>query len=410
MRTSLLIHLYGNTEGLVSWAIFNDSGQLVESAKHVPLNTVPHQPSQTSIVLIAGTEITLTQADIPTKQWNRITQAVPYALEEQLAEEVENLYFALGKREPSSGNIAVAVIARSKMESYLQSLSSVGITPTSIIPDILAVPKPAEGWGLLYLDEIVLVRTGLQTGFAIETDCLNIALPKALAESEEIPPQQIMILSDSKSTPILSELTALGIPLTEQTSEPDILASFAQEIVKNPPLNLLQGLYLPQNKVVNLLRPWRLTASLLILWGGLHLAKQWIEYQQLNQQRQHLNTQIEKRYRKTFPEARKIVNPRVQMEQKLKALRTQQNSTPNDKPFLFILNQISPLLIRTPGLSLKRIDYRQGHFDIQLTVANLPALEHLKQRLSHLKLTVEIQSATSRGKSVESRLRISSEK
>ncbi|EDN65097.1 hypothetical protein BGP_6468 [Beggiatoa sp. PS] len=63
-------------------------------------------------------------------------------------------------------------------------------------------------------------------------------------------------------------------------------------------------------------------------------------------------------------------------------------------------------MTRTPGFKLKRIDYRQGGFEIELTVSNLQALEYLKQRLSRLGLTVEIQAANSRYQLVESRLRI----
>jgi len=94
------------------------------------------------------------------------------------------------------------------------------------------------------------------------------------------------------------------------------------------------------------------------------------------------------------------------MAQKLKTLRAQQNRTTQEDDFLVLLNKISTPLARTPGFNLKRIDYRQGRFDIQFTVANLQALEYLKQRLSRLGLTVEIQSAISRHKQVESRLRI----
>ncbi|MEN8216305.1 MAG: type II secretion system protein GspL [Pseudomonadota bacterium] len=394
MRHSLLIHLQPDKQ--VNWATFDTTGSVIDSATHVPLDSVPRQHRH-PLVLIPGTDVLLTQANISSKQQQKIVQAVPYALEEQLAEDVENLHFALGKREPQSGNIPVAVIARTQMDAYIQQLNAVGITPAVLMPDMLAVPKPADGWGILYLNDIVLVRTGLHAGFAIESDCLGAALLD--------PPQHITVFSDMANR---SRALSEAIPVTEKTHEQGILAWLAQGLIENQPLNLLQGDYRPQDKMASLLRPWRLTAALLLLGGGLHIAKQWIEYQQLSQQRQALNTQIEKLYRDTFPEARKIVNPRVQMEQRLKALSAQQGSSAQDDNFLSILNKISTPLSRTPGFNLKRIDYRQGHFDIQLEVANLQALENLKQRISHHGLTIEIQSAVSRNRLVESRLRIQS--
>lgn len=395
MRLSLLIYLHADNQ--ISWATFDTAGRLINSATHVPLNTLPRHNSP-PLVLIPGTEILLTQTNIPSKQLQKIVQAIPYALEEQLAENVENLHFALGKREPQSGNLAVAVIARSKMDTYLEQLGNTGgIMPRVLMPDILAVPKPADGWGILYLNDIVLVRTDLHAGFAIEPDCLNTALQMALIE-EANPPEQITIFSGTESAATLPDL---GIPVTEKTHEQGVLAWLAQGLIDNNPLNLLQGNYSSQSSS---LRPWLLTAILLLLWGGLYAGQQWIEYQQLSQQRQALNTQIKKIYRDTFPEARKIVNPRVQMEQRLKALRAQLANSTTDENFLYILNKISTP--RTPGFNLKRIDYRQGRFDIQLEVVNLQALENLKQQLSNLGLTVKIQSAISRNKLIKSRLQI----
>ncbi|BAP57038.1 hypothetical protein THII_2741 [Thioploca ingrica] len=67
---------------------------------------------------------------------------------------------------------------------------------------------------------------------------------------------------------------------------------------------------------------------------------------------------------------------------------------------------ISECSQHTPGFNLKQIDYQPGQFDLYLEIDNLQALEHLKQRLSRLGFTAEIQSATSRSQVVESRLRI----
>jgi general secretion pathway protein L len=404
MPHSLLIRLHSDITQHASWATFDSAGQLLENAHDVPLNTVPRH-TRPPFVLIPSTDILLTQANVPSKQWQRIVQAVPYVLEEHLAEDIEDLHFALGKRIPTSGDIAVAVIARQQMDNYFQQLNSMGLTPAALIPDILALPKPTDGWHLLYLNDIVLIRTGLQTGFAIETNCLTIALQLALIEHQSNSPQQLTVFTGPQTTQ-LSHLETLGLPIIEKRNDNSVFAWLAQGLCEDyKPLNLLQNDYSPQNKIATLWRPWRLTAVLLILWGGLFLAKQWVEYRQLNQQRHTLNAKIEKVYRDTFPQARKIVNPRVQMEQKLNALRAQQDNT-QDEHFLTLFNKISTPLARTPGFEIKRIDYNQRHFDLQLTVANLQALEYLKQRLTRLNLNVEINQAISRNNQVDSRLRL----
>ena len=404
MPYSVLIRWSRQPDAQISWASFDANGILLERKIQTALSTIP-TGNRSVVVLIPSTDIVLTQADIPSKQWQRVVQAIPYALEEQLAEDIENLHFALGKRD-AIGSIAVAVIAHDQMITYLEQLKTINLTPTILMPDILAVPQPKQGWGLLPIDNIVLVRTGAQTGFAIEPQCLNTALSLALLEHKTNLPEQFVIFTDIHTPSLLANLVELEIPIIEEVHETNVFAWLELNSFKNKGLNLLQGNYRPQNKIINLWRPWRLTAVLLILLSGLHIAKQILAYQQLVQQHQILTAQIEKVYRETFPQAHKIVNPPVQMEQQLQQLRTQQNQLPTTGHLLVWLNQISTTLRHTPGFNLQQLDYQPGQLDLFLEIDNLQALEHLKQRLNNLGFIAEIQSATSRNQTVASRMRI----
>jgi len=403
MRHSLVIRLHSDSQRLVSWAIFDSGGLIIESAIHVALESVPLRNHLPIIVLVPGSELLLTQVDIPSKQWQRVVQAIPYALEEQLADDIETLHFAVGKRNSQAGEIAVAVIAFKQMEAYLQQLNIVGITPTILMPDILVVPQPEVGWGILYIDDLVLVRTGLQAGFAIEKNHFNKAFSLALVEHQTHPPEKMVIYHDNQQS--LDELSNFGIPIEEKNHQAGALAWLIQGVLAKNAINLIQGKYHPQNKIKHLWRPWRLTVALLLLWLGVEMGQQGIFYHNLRQQREILNAQMVALYRHTFPQAQNIVNPRVQMEQQLTALQSQDGQQ-NQARFIDLLNSISIPLVRTPGFYLKRLDYRQERLDLQIEVANLQALESLKIRLEKLKLTVAILTAISRNNRVVSQLRI----
>jgi general secretion pathway protein L len=404
MRHFLVIRLHGDAQRQVSWAIFDSGGFIIESATRMVLESVPlhnHSP----VILVPGTELFLTQVDIPSKQWRRVVQAIPYALEEQLAEDIETLHFAVGQRVSQAGEIAVAVISNRQMDAYLQQLNTVGITPTRLIPDILVVPQPEAGWGIVFFDNVALVRIGLQAGFAIETIHLKKALSLALVEHQAHPPQQIVLYNGGEQ--LLDELSELGIPIEEKNHDSGALAWLIPGLLAKNAINLIQGKYHPQDKIKHLWRPWRLTAALVLLWLTIQVIQQGISYHNLRQQQEILNAQVVALYRKTVPEARKIVNPRVQMEQQLIALQTQHGQdSKSDDNFLDLLNSISVPLVRTPGFDLKRLDYQQGRLNLQIEVANLQALESLKLRLKNLEFAVEILTAVSRNNRVESRLRI----
>ncbi len=385
----------------ISWATFNSTGKLLNASTHVELTHLPRQYHQL-IVLIPSTEIILTQVFLPTKQRQKIIQALPYALEENLAEEIEQLHFALGQRDPISGEQAVAIIAHQRMEAYLKLLADVQLVPAMVIPDVLALPQTNNSWTITFLENLALVRTNLQTGFAIEADSINVILPLALAEDETQAPQQLTVLT-APNIDIPTELYGLGLPLIEERHSITALAWLNQTAQA---INLLQGRYSLKTKTANLWRPWWLTFILLGLWGSMEIVKEVAEFQQLQEQRLQLNQQMQTLYRNTFPEAQRIVNPRVQMEQKLQQLRATLNINQPNNHFLTLLTPISSILSRTTSLKLKQLDYHQGRLDLYIEITSFQKLEQLKKRLSQLGLTTEVVSAISRKNQVEARIQL----
>ena len=386
----------------VSWATFNNTGKLLNAATHVELTHLPRQYRQL-IVLIPSTDILLTHAFLPTKQRQKIIQALPYVLEENLAEDIEDLHFALGQRDATSGEQHVAIVSRQRIEAYLKLLADKQLTPTMIIPDVLALPHTANSWTITFFEELALIRTGLQTGFAIEVENLNTLFPLALAE-HEVSPQQLMVLT-GPNVDIPTELYGLGLPIVEEKNPITTLAWFNHY---SQAINLLQGHYSLKTKTTNFWRPWWLTLILVGLLGSVEIMKEIIEFQQLQQQREQLNQQMQTLYRNTFPEAQRIVNPRVQMEQQLQQLRATLTTDQSNPHFLALLTPVSGTLSRTANLKLKQVDYHQGRLNLYIEIASFQALEQLKTKLNTLGLTTEIVSAVSRKNQVEARIALQS--
>jgi general secretion pathway protein L len=126
------------------------------------------------------------------------------------------------------------------------------------------------------------------------------------------------------------------------------------------------------------------------------------DYQRLSSERAALQEQIETLYRQAFPEARKVVNPKAQMENALKSLRGGAGGGLNA-----LLAEAGREFKASPGLELQRLNFREGQLEVALTIADLQKLDELKQRLTQSgKLHVEIQSASAQGMVVEARLKI----
>ncbi|MEZ5670871.1 MAG: type II secretion system protein GspL [Thiotrichaceae bacterium] len=153
--TTLLIHFHHIT--LLDWAVFDSQQHLLHHATETTLATIPIHENQQVIVLLPNTEILLTQVELPTVQRHRLQQAVPYALEEQLAEDIEQLHFALGIRDAEK-RLSVAVMAQKHLDSYLNALGELHIVPNLVLPEVLSLPLISDGWSLMLHRERVLVR------------------------------------------------------------------------------------------------------------------------------------------------------------------------------------------------------------------------------------------------------------
>ncbi len=399
MRTTLICRLHENQQQM-TWALFDTKQNYIDSGTQLATQPLPQLPQ---VILLPTTAFLVTQISVPSKKRQKIIQAVPYLLEDQLIDEVENLHFALGERDTETNLLTVAVIAQQQLQKYLEILQPINLKSVICTLDIFAVPKPTEGWGLLRLENSVLMRTQ-NSGFAIEPHCLSLIL-----QSITQLPSQITVFGNVAKidNSLMTELYGLGIPIIEETQPQDGVAWWQLGLKSSKPINVLQGFYRPINQAVIVWRPWRLTVFLLFILIIVTITTQIITLRQLENQRQQLSHQIETVYQNTFPEARKIVNPKAQMEQQLTTLRAKTGSYQKKGDFLTLLTQLSPFLSKLPDLQLKRIDYLNSYFDISLATTHLQALDQLKQSLQLINLQLEIKAVTSHNEKVEAQLRIS---
>jgi general secretion pathway protein L len=351
------------------------------------------------VVLVPGTDVTLTEARVPTQSRQRVYRAVPFALEDQLADEIETLHFVVGPR-ADSGLYPVAVVRRECMDAWLAALTAANLQPQLMLPDTLAVPRSGDAWSLLLDADVALLRSGPWSGFAMETELLP-ALLQLASGGEETP----RVLHCYTCTPARAGFPAT-IRMVDEGCEEDVMQVLASGVAGSEAINLLQGSYSRSEQLSRLWKPWRATAALLLVGVILHMAQLGTEYYRLDKARATLAAEIEQVYRAAFPDARKVVNPQAQMKQKLTALRRLQGKGSAD--FLTLLAQAGGVLHLEKGVDINGVSFRDGRLDVEVLATDLQTLDRLKQQLvARGGLSVEIQSATaSAGSKVQGRLRI----
>lgn len=424
MRDRLFMRIDQDFPAKVSWfRVGASSDRRCSQSRGSLMDAATEASACQLIVLVPGADVLLSQVAVPSRQRQHIINAVPFALEDQLASDIDELHFALGPRN-KEGVVPVAIVAREKMTAWLHQLREAGLDPHIMLPDVLALPWQENTWTLLHDDQLVLVRKNIYNAAVIDALAFNAWLELALNEAGEDKPKNIQLLEyqqDSKAglkvniadavtdempdnadeKPVSSEIL---IEVVEPSGDP--LQLFAENFSADNCLNLIQGEYSRREQIGRLLRPWRLAAAFVLVLSLLAVGKSVGDYIALNNLNTQLRAEINQIYLDTFPKARKVVNARLQMERKLSALKIS-SGTDNTRGFLPILAMIGKPLKGIEGADLRHVTYQDGRLNLSLRIKSLQLLEKLKiELLKNKNINVDIKSASSRDEYVDARLQL----
>ena len=147
MADTLLIRLAPDLQGLRDWLLVDLQGQVKTPVQSGAPTSAVVSGARRVVVLVPGAEVSLYEARVPGRNRQRVLRAIPFALEEQLADDVEMLHFALGDS-LGADRYPVAVVERQRMDAWLAQLREAGISAHQWVPDTLALPR-TDGWSLL---------------------------------------------------------------------------------------------------------------------------------------------------------------------------------------------------------------------------------------------------------------------
>jgi len=404
MRNTLLIRTGQGDDGNCEWLPLDDAGQPVGRVRSGDLTAAAAEANGLRVVvLVPGIDCLLTQATIPGRNRQKLLRAVPFALEEQLIEDVENSHFALGPALPG-GRYPVVVIATRRIDAILDACRSVGLDVYQMVPDLLAVPCTGDAVCVVIDGDLALVRTGPYSGFVVETENLGLMLA-AEEQPEDSPARPVSIQIPAGA--VLPELGEAAATAEISRYEGSALMLFSQGMGGGI-IDLLQGVYSRNQEWGKLWRPWRATAALLLAGVLLSNIVTGVDYFRLRNEREELNARMKSVFLESFPGTLRVVDPRVQMQQQLEQLQRRAGSGGR---FLTLLARSADVLRTAKDIEIAGASYRAGRLDVDLTAANLQVLDQLKQALSAHGLEVEIQSAAAdAGQRVKSRLRIQGSK
>lgn len=369
-----------HNNGQWTWIVTDAQGEIAQIKLLTSLAATPSlEKSCRLVVLLPGETVMITRVKLPKARRAELEKAVPYALEEQLAEDIGRLHFVLGNFD-ETGNLTVAVMNKALFEQDLELLKQHGLQPSVIMPDFIAIKHEEKKWTIAAEQRMLILRSGDSCGFAAEPELFAKLLALHFQENEK--PIGIDLYLQH------NDHTAISLPhdikITQQGKH-FVDALDIQQLQDSPPINLLPRKFCKDEKKQQNKRSWRTAAIAGLAFFIFFFAGKCFEILWLQHQQRDLQQRIAKIYQQVYPKAKHVVAPRLHFQKTLLAL--QQSIHGNS--FLFILEKTARVLQRFPEITLSAINFQNNQLSLHIVSPKLIVLENFSKEINQQELSAK---------------------
>jgi general secretion pathway protein L len=415
MSETLVIRLDARHPGLAQWVVVDGTGACVLAPSAGPLGgAAALAAGRRLVVLVPASRVLRVRTDVPVRGAARIAQALPFALEDLLADDVEELHFASGAR-ATDGQVSVAVVRRDHMQEWLTTLAAAGLDPQGLFADSDGVADIPGMSTLLLEDTQIVLRDPGGDPVVAETEGLDgllelwLAQP-ALPNAEGVTPARNLQVYDAtlegwpnatweRLSPLVDSLEVRRLP-------DGALARLAGAAVTATGVNLLQGDYGRRSPMRSYWPRWRVPAGLAATAAVLALAVAGAEAWQLGRQSAALETDLAAAASYTFPGAADAGDLRGLLD--LRQREAGATASAAGTQFLDTLRIVAKAIAASGDARLENLSYRTGVMELKIRAPSADVLDRISRTVSEGgRLKAEIQSANAEGDQIAGRIRIS---
>ncbi|KTD23571.1 general secretion pathway protein L [Legionella lansingensis] len=387
MATCFLFIHHLNDNGCLSLGL-DPQGQIIAPLAQRSFSDIKElQKNCQTIVVLPTSLFSIHRLSLPWLAEKKARAALPFALEDKLAQNVNTLHFAFDRNYYSEGQYLVIVGDKIYLSELMAKLDELGITFNLLTLD----------WFALNNNEAAILESNLiindeEFQGALEPDVAGFYLNKSLITPEEHP-----IYSFNDSHTVLLSLPKQKVTEIKESS----YIWLAQRLQKIKPINLCQG-GLEHGSKQTTTKRWYQAAGLMgFLWLISFIGNYWTTLHALNKDTAELDAQIAVIYHEFFPQAQQVISPKFRITQLLKS-----NQSNSDSSFWHLLNTLAKTF-NSSSMSFEQIRFQNQILLVTLATSNFEELESLQTRLQKANVNVRQTQASTEHDKVVSTLELS---
>ncbi|NQZ08624.1 MAG: type II secretion system protein GspL [Algicola sp.] len=404
MSEVLLIRLGSHAGDVIPWMVWSQTEQEIIGSGEIEHageldKLTEHGQSREVRVLVPACDVTLKTVPLPGKFNRQLQTALPFMLEDDLTQDVDQLFFAVGDKTTVGDKpaIEVAIVARQLMADWLSWLNAAQLHAVAIIPDALCLPLSDQGTTGIELNNQWLVRSGNWSCDNIDSiwfdDYLKLSANLSGAEQDE---ESDEVFSFVTHSPCLVEADNLNIVEASAELPLKLLANS----LNTTGFNLLQGEFIVKKESSAQWQTWKYAAVICGLAILMQLAYRGTVAWQLSSELETQKAAFIQQFKKAYPGDR----TRVQfIEKQIKQrLKDATGSAGDNAGFLSILADVGPLLSQSQGFmpTSFRYDAKRHELRLQATGDGFQSFEKFKSAAQKLGFVVQQGSLNNDGDKV----------
>lgn len=386
----LIVRLGSQYDTPIQWLVWSTTEQEIIASGELPdasqLTTLKERAGQRSIIALApASDILLKWVTLPPKAGRKVLSAIPFMLEDELAQDISTQFFAMGPRKGDQQ--AVAVVDKAKMEQWQHWLSDAGLFCDKLVPDVLAVPHNEAGWSLLAIGDSLLIREDEWQGLQGEASWILPAFTHVIRQQET--PVSVRNYADID----LSNLPNVELQDNDLDLPMHVLATGAIHCSTN----LYQGEYRIKRKQAGHWYQWRVAAVLAAIVLITGLVDKSVTLYQLKQENARLQTQIDTAVKRGFPNLGTYRDLRLKIRGEM--ARLDQGGTTSS--MLVMMEALSPAFSASEvKAQTLRFDAERAEIRMQAQGKTFESLEQFRRQAENVGFEVEQGAINNRDNSV----------
>jgi general secretion pathway protein L len=369
------------------------------------------QGSHRLLVLVPGTAVTLAAPELPVRSAGKLAKLVPFALEEQIATEIDAMHFAIG-RQGANRRVPVAAVERARFAGWLAALDKAGLAPAAVYPDSLVVPDNPSHVVIVLEGGRVVVRRPGALPLALEADPLEAALavaglPTSAADGPDAA-AHVLVYADAadwpRQQPVVEALHDRVASLKVQVLADGVLPLLAADAIAAPPFSLLQGEFQTRQGLASQWPRWRLAAGLAAAFLVLHVAALGVDWWRLSRDEAKVDQELRAAATAALPNVQNIArlpSLRAAVEGRVRSTRAAFS-----EGLLGTLGVLAASVAAAPGTQVQSLSYHAGTTDLTLDAPDVAALDRVQETAKGRGFDAQLQGAAQKEQRYEGHLQL----